>query len=74
VNNMQALLQLASVSFDSKIWMPEVRFLTEIWLGGTDTRFEVTDGTGGWHRLVWHQADPMLREAAWRVLVTNSDD
>ena len=24
--------------------------------------------------LVWHQADPMLREAAWRVLVTNSDD
>lgn len=54
MNNMQALLQLASASFDSKIWVPEVRFLAEIWLGGTDTRFEVTDGTGGWHRFISH--------------------
>lgn len=54
MNNMQALLQLASASFDSKIWVPEVRFLAEIWLGVTDTRFEVTDGTGGWHRFISH--------------------
>lgn len=43
MNNMQALLQLASASFDSKIWMPEVRFLTEpvagtVWYGTRQIR------------------------------------